>query len=223
MALVDVVGVEGTIVMPAQTGVSDPANWRNPPVPQAWWPTIRSDWPAFDPFVTPLRGMGAVVECFQHLPHVLHCGHPATGFVARGPLAASIVASHPLEESLGDPSPLGRLYDADARVVLIGVGHANNTSLHLAEHRAEYPGKAMKAEGAPLMVDGVRRWVTYMDLDRDEEDFVALGDAFLASGGSEEQASLGYGRVITYSMRDIVDFGTRWLTETRSKLAGFGP
>src|SRR3979411_1950686 len=35
MALVDVVGVEGTIVMPAQTGVSDPAKWRNPPVPQA--------------------------------------------------------------------------------------------------------------------------------------------------------------------------------------------
>ena len=80
----------------------------------------------------------------------------------------------------------------------------------------------MKADGAPLIVDGVRRWVTYMDLDRDEEDFVALGDALVASGGSEEQASLGYGR-ITYSMREIVDFGTRWIAENRPKLAGLGP
>ena len=135
--------------MPAHTGVSDPSRWQNPPVPEEWWPIIREEWPAFDPSLTPTRAMGAVAECFRRLPDVLHSGHPAVPVIARGPLAATITASHPLEQSLGDESPIGRLYDLDARIVLIGVGHDNNTSLHLCEHRAEWPTKATRADGAP--------------------------------------------------------------------------
>lgn len=214
-ALIEAVGPDGTIVMPAQTGVSDPSEWENPPVPESWWPTIRDNWPAFDPMLTPLRGMGAVVECFQRMPDVLHSGHPAVGFLARGRLAESIVATHPLEESLGDSSPLGRLYEADARIVLIGVGHGNNTSLHLCEHRADYPTKRAKSTGAPMLVDGARRWVTYDDLDHDDEDFVELGKAFLANGGSERRAPVGVGELATYRMREIIDFGVDWIAHHR--------
>lgn len=219
LALLDAIGDEGTIVMPAQTGISDPANWQNPPVPESWWPTIRGQMPAFDPLLTPLRAMGAVVECFRRLPGVIYSGHPAVGFLARGPKASSIVGSHPLEESLGDPSPLGRLYDADALIVLIGVGHGNNTSLHLAEHRAEYAGKTIRTDGAPLVVDGVRRWVTYTDLDHDEDDFVALGEAFIASGGIERRSSVGRSEIVTYRMRAIVDYGVDWMREYRTVAA----
>jgi aminoglycoside 3-N-acetyltransferase len=35
-ALIDVLGTEGTLVMPAQSrGLTDLADWRNPPVPGA--------------------------------------------------------------------------------------------------------------------------------------------------------------------------------------------
>ncbi len=213
-ALVDSLGVGGTIVMPAHTGISDPANWAHPPVPETWWPTIRDTWPAFDPVITPLRGMGAVVDCFRRLPGVRHSGHPATGFVALGPLAVAIVATHPLEHSFGDASPLGRLYDVDARVVLIGVGHGNNTSLHLAEHRADHP-KQMKTEGAPLMIDGARRWVTYTDLEHDDSDFVELADAFVAAGGHEQRSTLGLAEIVTCGVREIVDFATPWISAHR--------
>lgn len=215
-ALLAAVGDEGTIVMPAHTGIGDPSYWEHPPVPASWWPAIREHWPAFDPVLTPLRGMGAVVECFRRLPGVMHSGHPRCGFVARGPRAAEITAGHPLDDAFGESSPLGRLDSADARIVLIGVGHANNTSLHLAEHRADWPGKSTVTQGAPLLVDGTRQWVTFTDLDHDASDFEALGAAFVAGGGAERRVTVGRGEVVTCRLRDIVDFGTAWLTEHRS-------
>ena len=216
VALLKSVGPSGTIVMPAHTGVSDPSRWQNPPVPEAWWTTIRSNWPLFEPDLTPLRAMGTVVECFRRLPGVLHSGHPAVAVVAYGPLAEQITVSHPLGRSLGDASPLGRLYELDAQVVLLGVGHTHNTSLHLAEHRATWPGKASKTDGAPLLVDGTRQWVRYTDLDHDNDDFEALADAFVAAGGMEQRTRIGNGEVRTCKMREIVDFGTDWISRTRS-------
>ena len=57
----------------------------------------------------------------------------------------------------GERSPLARLYDLDAQALLAGVGHGNNTSIHLGEHRADFPGKRSGTEGAPMLVDGERQ------------------------------------------------------------------
>ena len=41
-ALLDVLGPDGTLVVPTHTpDNTDPADWRNPPVPESWWPVIR--------------------------------------------------------------------------------------------------------------------------------------------------------------------------------------
>ena len=45
-----------------------------------------------------------------------------------------------------------------------------------------------------MLVDGVRQWVTYQDLDYDESDFVALADSFIAAGGEQLRTELGTGR-----------------------------
>ena len=214
-ALRSVVGDDGTIVMPAQTGLSDPSHWQAPPVPESWWPTIRAHWPAFDPTSTPLRGMGAVAECFARLPGVVHSGHPAVGFIAQGPRAAELMSSHDLVDGLGDRSPLARLEAAEADIVLIGVGHGNNTALHLAECRALGAAAPRKQDGVPMLVDGQQRWVEYSHVDFDESDFVMLGDAYSAAGGTETRASLGAGEIRRLPMRELVDFAIGWIGEHR--------
>lgn len=214
-ALRSVVGDDGTIVMPAQTGLSDPSHWQAPPVPESWWPTIRANWPAFDPMITPLRGMGVVAECFARLPGVVHSGHPAVGFIAQGPRAADLMDSHDLHDGLGDRSPLASLEVAGADIVLIGVGHGNNTALHLAEMRALGALAPMRRDGVPMLVGGQQRWVEYSHVDFDESDFVLLGDAYSAAGGTEMRAPLGAGEIRRLPMREVVAFGTRWIAEHR--------
>jgi Aminoglycoside 3-N-acetyltransferase len=91
-------------------------------------------------------------------------------------------------------------------VALLGVGHANNTSLHLAECRANYPGKELIKQGSPMTVDGRTQWVEYAGLDGDNSDFGALGDAFAKSGG-ELQTLIGMGTVRLMRQRSLVDFG----------------
>jgi aminoglycoside 3-N-acetyltransferase len=210
-----VVGDGGTIVMPALTGLSDPSHWQAPAVPEHWWPTIRANWPAFDPVTTPLRGMGAVAECFARLPGVVHSGHPAVGFIAQGPRADELMSSHDLEDGLGDRSPLASLEAAGADIVLIGVGHGNNTALHLAECRALGAAAPMRRDGVPMLVDGERRWVEYSHVDFDESDFVLLGDAYLAAGGTEMRASLGAGEIRRLPMRELIDFASEWIAAHR--------
>lgn len=215
LALLETVGPDGTLVMPTHSGhLTDPAGWAHPPIPQAWWPLVREQTPPFDPRLTPTRGMGAIVETFRHVPGVVRSNHPTSSFAAFGRNAATITANHDLNSSLGEGSPLARLYELDAWVLLLGVGHANSTSLHLAEYRSEFPGKKSITQGSPIMVDGVRRWVEYSELDWDDTDFEQLGADF-AAAELETRGPVGAGTARLMRQRDLVDFAVRWFPEHR--------
>ena len=51
------------------------------------------------------------------------------------------VIDHSLSNIFGEGSPIGKLYELNGDVLLIGVGYDKNTSLHLADVRAVHPGK----------------------------------------------------------------------------------
>ena len=66
IALENVLGPEGTIVMPSHSGdLSDPGIWENPPVHKSWWKIIKESMPAYDCDLTPTRGIGVIPEVFR--------------------------------------------------------------------------------------------------------------------------------------------------------------
>lgn len=205
-ALLDAVGPEGTVVVPTHTGEnSDPAEWSNPPVPAAWWPVIRAETPAFDPTRSPSRGMGAVPELVRTWPGALRSDHPQTSFAAVGPAAAAITDDHRLESSLGEHSPLARVYDADGDVLLLGVGHGNDTSLHLAQYRVAAP----RTETLGARVRG-RGWTTWTDVVLDEGPFERLG-ADLDRTAAVRTGRVGLAEARLVRQRAAVDFAVPWL------------
>ena len=215
-ALLAVLGQQGTLVMPAHSGgLSEPANWQNPPVPPEWWSAIRATMPPFDIHSTPTRGIGVTAELFRTWPGALRSDHPTSSMAAVGPHAAELLREHPLDDPLGEASPLGRLYEAGAKVLLLGAGHDSNTSLHLSERGAFGDRQELASTGSPVVRDGERRWVAYTEPLALTDDFEALGAAFESASDQVTVVRVGAGIGRLMDQRALVDFGTEWLTRHR--------
>jgi aminoglycoside 3-N-acetyltransferase len=218
-ALEAVLGTQGTLVMPTQTvGLTDPAEWADPPVPPEWWERIRDGMPPYDPELTPTLGMGKVAEVFRSAAGVLRSGHPLFSFAARGPQAERIVASHPWSYGLGERSPLAALYELDAWVLLLGVDHGANTSLHLSEYRMPRRWRRDSETAVPVEVgeDGRTRWRLVNDIEMDEDDFTAIGGDFVRDGGPVSLGRVGGADAQLMRQRDIVDYGVDWMQRHRA-------
>ena len=201
------------------TDLSEPSQWENPPVPESWWQTIRKTMPAYDPDLTPTRSMGKIAETFRKQKGVLRSGHPQHSFSAYGPQASYITNNHSLAYGLGKDSPLARIYDLHGFVLLLGVGHSSNTSIHLAEYRANFPTKRLIREGAPISQAGSRVWTTFEDIDVDASDFDHIGEDFLRSDAGKvvQRGEVGIANCQLMPQRAVMDFAVNWLAENRQK------
>lgn len=215
-ALLECVGEAGTIMMPTQSWKNlDPevgVHWEEP---EEWWQTIRDNWPAYDKDITPTNTMGAVAEMFRKWQGTLRSDHPARSVGANGKHAAYLTEHHDLSNIFGEGSPIAKLYELDGYVLLIGVGYDKNTSIHLADVRAEYPGKHNSTEHSAIMEDGKRVWKAYDTLFVDGEDFEQIGEAF-EKECAVTKASLGNGTITFMKQRDIVDFAVKWIEKNRT-------
>ncbi|WP_222597506.1 aminoglycoside N(3)-acetyltransferase [Edaphobacter albus] len=216
-ALLRAVGDDGTIVMPTQSNsLTNPENWEAPFAPKEWLETIRDTMPVFDPRITPTQDMGQVAELFRTWPGAIRSKHPSTSFTAFGLLAEEITSNHSLSDPLGVSSPLGKLYRLGAKVLLIGVDFDKCTALHLAE-RIVWPDRPKVSEGAPLMIDGERQWVSF-EVPRlmDSNAFLPIGASVLRAGLAAV-GPLGKGKGILIEMRQLVDHAvTIWSSDRNS-------
>lgn len=213
-ALQEAVTDAGTLVLPTHSGqYTDPASWKNPPVPDDWVATIRESRPAFRPAVSPTRGMGAVPECFRNYPGAVRSRHPEVSFAAWGNEAEAIVSDHGLDFGLGENSPLARVYERGGDVLMLGTDYDTNTSLHLAEYRAEL-GQETVTYGVPVIDDGERVRVEVEDIVTSTDDFPTVGEAF-----EEEQAidsgTIGDADATLLYQPGLVDFAVEWFEANR--------
>ncbi|MFI6702405.1 aminoglycoside N(3)-acetyltransferase [Streptomyces sp. NPDC050509] len=215
-ALLDVLGDDGTLVVPTQSGDnSDPAGWVNPPVPEAWWADIRASMPAYDARTTPTRGVGVIPETVRNWPGAVRSAHPQTSFAAVGPRAAAIVDGHALDCRLGERSPLARLEEAGARILMLVAGYEACTAFHLAEYRIAAP---QVDNSFAVMTPQGRRWVTVPDTAITDSGFDELGSSF-----EEEcpvvRGNVGAAEARLFSLTDAVAYAETWLAERRARVA----
>ncbi|MGB6129463.1 MAG: AAC(3) family N-acetyltransferase [Psychrilyobacter sp.] len=215
MVLIEAVGEEGTIVMPTHSGDwSDPVEWGNPSVPEEWHQIIYDNMPAYDPDITPTRGMGGIPELFRTFPNVIRSSHPQVSFCASGKFKEKIIANHQLTPQFGMESPLGVLYNLDkAKVLLLGVGYDSCTSFHLGETLVgdKVP---MKRNGTAMMVKNKRSWEWFDDYEYDADDFPKLGKEF-EDKHQVINKIIGNAECKLFSLKEAVDFSKEWLLENR--------
>ncbi|MER5481045.1 AAC(3) family N-acetyltransferase [Streptomyces sp. NPDC002734] len=219
-ALLDAVGPEKTLAVPAQSGaLSDPAYWENPPIPREWWETVRATMPRYDAATTPAQHMGVIAETVRAWPGAVRSAHPQTSFAALGRRAAEIVEGHAADCALGEHSPLARLERLGARVLLLGVGYDSCTALHLAEYRT--PSPVLERRGRP----GPDGWEVVTDVALDSDDFDRLGeDLERDRPGLVAHGRAGAARARLFPLADAVAYAEGWLREHRPAAdGGHGP
>ncbi|WP_322508547.1 AAC(3) family N-acetyltransferase [Anaerolinea sp.] len=190
-ALQQALGEKGTLVMPSMTD---------------------DDEQPFDVRSTPCRGMGIVADIFWRLPGVLRSDSPHA-FAAWGAEAAFITAPHPVEIPHGLDSPIGRVYQRDGQVLLLGVGHTENTTLHLTENMAGVRYRRRKR--TCVFQHGAPTWVEYSEVDHCCENF-ALADSWLDAGGAQHRGRTGYAEARLCRSRDVAHIVMEHLRENET-------
>jgi len=179
-ALHAAVGSEGTVVMPSWGEDDD--------IP-------------FDPANTPVSpSLGVAAEIFWRLPEVRRSAHPFA-FAALGAQAAVVTADplplppHRLE------GPIGRVHELDGQVLLLGVGHGENTTIHLAEVLAQVPYAVPKH--CTVIEDGRAVRIDYVENDHCCQRF-ALADEWLRARDLQREGRVGHAPARLMKARDVV-------------------
>lgn len=184
--LLAAVGPPGTLVMPSMCDDDD--------VP-------------FDRKSSPCRSLGIVADTFWRMPAVRRSDNPHA-FAAHGPLAERITAPHSIVIPHGADSPPGRVHDLDGQVLLLGVGHDCNTTVHVAEHLARVRYRLPKY--ATVLEDGRPRRYEYGETDHCCEGFARLDDWL---GARQRRGTVGRAEARLARSRDIVDAALERLLE----------
>lgn len=178
-ALIAAVGPEGTLVMPSWTDDDDAV---------------------FDPEEDDVEDhLGIIAETFRCRPDVLRGTHPFA-VAAWGKRAQHIVDAPFIVPPHGPDTGVARVHDLDGKVLLLGVDHDADTTIHLAELMAEVPYRRPKH--ITIVEDGRPKRVDYGENDHCCRNFNLVGD-WLRARGLQREGKIGNAPSILALSRDI--------------------
>jgi aminoglycoside N3'-acetyltransferase len=188
--LCEALGPEGTLVMPSWTG------WDDLP---------------FDPRTTPAsKDLGVLPDTLWRLPGARRSAHPFA-FAALGPEAERIVDGPMTIPPHAPDSPVDRVRALDGRVLLLGVGHEANTTLHLAELLAGVPYRV--PHSITVMQDVAPVRVDYGENDSCCQQF-ALADGWLRHAGLQSEGPVGNAQARLFRSQAVVALAVEHLRES---------
>lgn len=110
-------------------------------MPTHTWGYINAESPVFD-VRTSKSCVGVLTELFRHRTGVIRSLHPTHSVAALGSDAKSYVSGEELLDTPCAPkSCYGKLEGRDAKILMIGVNFAKNTTIHCIEEVAGVPGR----------------------------------------------------------------------------------
>ena len=216
-ALREVVGRGGTLVVPATTGdnsATSPAyRQRTRGMTARQRREYRRAMPPFNPVATPGAGTGRIAECVRTTAGAVRSTHPQSSFAAIGARAALFMHGHADHCHLGEESPLAKLYESGAWILMLGVGYDSCTCFHLAEYRyADNPPR--RRYSCVVSRDGCRQWWQYEDVVLNSSDFPRIGEALEATP-LVVKGTVGCADAVWIPLRAAVDFASAWLAVHR--------
>lgn len=173
-ALMEVVGENGTIVMSLKNIENQEPSYHFKNVKYVnTIELIRQHIPAFQASVSSLNGLDAVVQQFRRYNLAVVSSHPSEAVIAWGKQKQYIVEQHPLNFPHSEVSPYGKLYQLNAKVLLIGCDYSRINAFHLAAHISKL--KPVVLQGCAMLVDHKRVWKKYLDLELSTKGFMEVG------------------------------------------------
>lgn len=191
-ALEEAVGPAGTLVLPACA-----------------YNTTR-DYPQtpFDPAQTPARD-GQLPARFLKRPGVLRSRHPSHGLAAKGRRAAYLLDDNLPYAPYDIRGAFGKLYQLDAKVLVLGCGLAANSTLHALEDWLGLP--SMQPDTFHYLEQGKRHEIRYEKEPRYHRDFYALHlssyERLFREKGILREDFVGLARSFLMSARKMLDCG----------------
>jgi aminoglycoside 3-N-acetyltransferase len=120
--LLETVGLEGTLMMPAHS-----------------WEQMEAGCRTFDARATP-SCVGVITEAFRLWPGAVRSLHPTHSVAAFGPQARELTEGHELATTpCGAGTPYARALEQDCQILFLGVGLQYNTAFHTLEALAGLP------------------------------------------------------------------------------------
>jgi aminoglycoside 3-N-acetyltransferase len=166
----------------------------------------------FDKAKSHCAEMGVLADTFWRLPGVLR-GDNNHAFAAVGPQAERITAPHPIDIPHGLDSPVGRVYELNGQILLLGVGHDSNTTIHLCENMAGV--RYRRDKYLTILKDGKPIRFEYREIDHCCQNFF-LVDGWLDERQLQKHGKVGHADARLIRSRDIVEVVTERLRENET-------